>query len=243
MKKQHLLSFIQRYYLGSSCESVKLVSDGTNTTTSFITEDKNVVGMISRFMLELEAGEYHIYDTSKLISLLNILDGDIRIKVNKHNDTPFSWTLSDGFSKVTFILSDPVTIPEAPKGIKKEISYDMKVMLQAPLFSGFIKAQGALSDAETFSISSDGYKAELVLGKTNIETNRVAFDLNVVGSSSPIPTTHFSSKYLREILSANKDSVNSFLEISKMGIAHLTFDTAKEPLTSEYYLMRMEMQE
>ena len=47
MEKSMLERFISKYNLGGSCESVLWKSDGTDITVKCISDDKNVLGIVT----------------------------------------------------------------------------------------------------------------------------------------------------------------------------------------------------
>ena len=86
MTKETLKTFINKYYLGGTVESVKWVANTSNKQliTNAITEDKNVLLKVTlNNFSDLEDGELGIIDTSKLVKLLGVLKDEIKSEYNK----------------------------------------------------------------------------------------------------------------------------------------------------------------
>ena len=91
MTKETLKTFINKYYLGGTVESVKWVANTSNKQliTNAITEDKNVLLKVTlNNFSDLEDGELGINDTSKLVKLLGVLKDEIN-KRSKRNGSLF----------------------------------------------------------------------------------------------------------------------------------------------------------
>ena len=89
MKKQVLNTFIDKYSLNGTIESVKWVVDNKNKQikTSSISDDKNVVSYVSiKDDAGLSEAEIGINDTAKLKKLLGVLTDDVNITFNKRDE-------------------------------------------------------------------------------------------------------------------------------------------------------------
>jgi hypothetical protein len=102
----------------------------------------------------------------------------------------------------------------------------------------FIRAKGALSEVDNFTILTEKGKLKIVIGYSNINTNRVELVVNdkYTGDVKPIS---FSAKYFKEILSANKEANKAVLNVSTDGLAHVEF--AVDGFTSSYYLVEVQL--
>ena len=84
MKKDKVLQFISRYNLNGNVESVKWETKGDSVCeTTFITDDKSVLGQVSAKDFELAEGEIGVYDTAKLKQLLSVVGDDIDVNLIK----------------------------------------------------------------------------------------------------------------------------------------------------------------
>ena len=95
MNKEKLLSFIDKYNLGGSVESVKIVSDGTTLKTAFVAEDKTLAGSVVFNDAKLEKCDLGVFDTTRLKTFLKILEDDITIVLNKVDDRLVGLLISD----------------------------------------------------------------------------------------------------------------------------------------------------
>jgi len=100
----------------------------------------------------------------------------------------------------------------------------------------FIKAKGALSDVDTFTVFSEGGDLKLAIGYSSISTNRVTFTA-IKGFADEVKPISFSSKYLKEILTANKEATNAKLKVSTDGLAHVEF--LIDDFVCKYYLVEI----
>ena len=176
MEKLKLEKFISKYNLGGSCESVLWKSDGTDITVKCISDDKNVLGIITVKDAKLDEGDYGIFDTKQLSSMLSVLGESITITTKKKNDKVSAIHLTDSNAKVDYVLADTAVIPAAPE-LKQLPSFDVEIKLDQKVMNTFLKAKGALSDVETFTVISDGSTAQIILGYSDMNTNRITIDV------------------------------------------------------------------
>jgi len=237
MEKSKFERFISKYNLGGSCESVVLKSEGRTTTVRSISDDKNVLGEIVASSLDFPEGEFGIYDTKKLRSILSVLEEQLTIATQTSGDKVTALNITDGSTKTTFVLADQSVIPTVPE-LKKLPPMDFTITLDAKFVNTFIKAKGALSEVETFTVMSDGNDntASVILGYAATNTNRIVITANTNTAVQMEPTS-FSANYLREILSANKEVTTGTLEISSKGLAKASFEF--DGTTATYYLVQV----
>ena len=74
MNKSKLVSFINKYYLNGTVNSVVLNSnaDKKQLSTRFISGDKNLLGELTMDSWDFETSEIGIYSTDQLLSLIHI---------------------------------------------------------------------------------------------------------------------------------------------------------------------------
>ena len=234
MDKQTLERFIAKYNLGGAAESVLIKSDKDGLHTKFITDDKNAMGIISTSKIELEHGEYGIYNTAQFRSLLGVLENTIKVKVVKTKEVPTGFLLSDDNTKATAILAHKDNIPDVPD-LKKTPEFELTIKIDEKLLTTFIRAKSALSDAETFTIDSSGKKPSIILGySSRNNTNRVAMDVDAEVKEEIDPIS-FSASYFKEILLANKEMTSGQLQVASAGLAKITF--AVDGFDVTYYLV------
>lgn len=234
LNKGILERFIAKYNLGGASESVSWVADDNGLTTEFASDDKNVCGFITAKDVKLDHGTYNVFETATLLSLLKVVDETIKIQVKTEKGTPIAFVISDGAAKVTAVLADPRAIPVVPK-IKGLPPWDVKINLDPKFTLTYIKAKGALSKSERFTVLSDGSTAEVVLGyEAEHNTNSVNIVVDAPQNGA-LPATHFDADYLKNILLANKEATSGTMSVSKHGLAHLNFTV--EGFVVDYYLV------
>lgn len=236
MEKSKFEKFIGKYNLGGACESVTFKSDGTTLSVRSISDDKNVLGEATFENANFPAGEFGVYETKKLRSILSVLDENLVITAINANDKVTGLHLTDGDTKATFVLADTSVIPSVPE-LKKLPPMDFTITLDEKFVNTFIKAKSALTDVDNFAVMSDGQNstATVVIGYSNLNTNRISIvaTTNIATELTPI---NFSAKYFREILVANKDAKNGKLEVSSKGLARASFDV--DNISTVYYLVQ-----
>jgi len=230
MNKSKFDGFVNRYNLGGEVESVMIKSDDTNLSVRMISDDKTLLGDVSVIEGEFPNGEFGIYTTSQMRSLLSVLDDAITVE-----EVTGALKFSDKGTKVQYMLAAPSVIPSVPD-LKALPPFDAEITLNDDFVNKFIKSKGALSDADTFTFTCKNNKGEIILGYSSINSNRIsiAVDCKCDGDIEPIA---FSAKYLKAILMANKGSKTSSLKISSKGLSHVSFTDGD--FVSNYYLVEI----
>lgn len=237
MEKSKLEKFITKYNLGGSCESVILKSDGDVLSVRAISDDKNVLGVVTLDGIKFPEGEFGVYETKKLRSILSVLDENLTIKPNLSGEKTTGLNITDGSTKATFVLADASVIPNVPD-LKKLPPMDFTISLDEKFVNTFIKAKNALSEVETFAVLSKGEDAvaDVVIGHSNLNTNRITVTAKTDEAVKLDPIS-FSANYLREILNANKEAINGTLQVSSKGLAVAKFN--HNGYVSTYYLVQI----
>jgi hypothetical protein len=236
MEKQKLNRFVSKYSLNGLVESVKWESKGGKLSTSFISDDKTVLGSVT--MSEFEGDEHTlgVYDTSKLKNMLNVLGETIEFSISDIEGRPVSLKFKDGSTSINYMLADLSVIPNVPD-LKKLPEFNIQINLDDNFISKFIKAKSALSDETTFTFICKGGKSSIVIGHSNINTNRISIDVDAKCEGDVDPIS-FSATYLKEILVANKDAKNATLDISTQGLASVHFEI--DEYVSNYFLVQIQ---
>ncbi len=241
MEKSKFEKFIAKYNLGGSCESVLYKVKDSKLSTRAISDDKNVLCEVTAPSMGLNDGDYAVYETQKLRSLLGVLGETLTTSLKKSSGKTVGLEFSDASTEVTFVLADASVIPNVPD-LKKLPPFDLTIDMDEQFINTFVRAKGALSDVETFTVVSEGNDtdAQVVLGYSSLNTNRVKITAKTDKAVSITPTS-FSARYLREILVANKEAKGGKLEVSSKGLARTTFTA--DGITSTYYLVQIDTKE
>lgn len=235
MEKGKLNRFVQKYNLAGLVESVKWETKDNELTTSFISDDKSVLGKVTMKEFNFNDATFGVYDTSKLTKMLSVLGEAVEFEISDVDGKPVSLKFKDGSTSVNYMLADLSVIPNVPD-LKKLPDFNIKIKLDENFISKFIRAKGALADENNFTFVVKNGKAQIVLGHSNINTNRISIDVEgeVDGDVNPIS---FSATYLKEILVANKEAKDATLNISSQGLSHIHFEVGE--YTSDYYLVEI----
>lgn len=238
MKKQRIETFIKKYNLNGLIESVKWEVSDNSLNTSFISDDKSVLGNVKMDGFSLDGGEYGIYDTSKLTKMLSVLENDVDLDLVKANNTAASVTINDNDSSVTYMLSDLSVIPIVPS-LKQLPDFDIDINIDDNFIQKFIKAKAALNNENTFTFMCDGDSGngKIILGYSSLNTNRISISVNCTCGVNNKPLS-FSAEFLKEIFIANRDATKSSMKLSSQGLAHLSFEF--NGYSSDYYLVEIQ---
>ncbi len=241
MKKQTINTFIDKYSLNGTIESVKWVIDSANKQikTASISDDKNVLSfVVIKDSAGLNDAEIGINDTAKLKKLLSVLNDEVNISFNMREDKIVSISLTGESTDVQYVTADLSVIPKVPE-LKKLPPFNLEIPLTKEFVTTFVKAKNALSDVDTLTFTKDKKdKLKLVIGFSSVNSNRISIDFKPTeGKDTLGKTIHFSAKYLKEILTSNSDCENAVLKISDAGIAHVEFNN--DVFNSSYYLVEI----
>jgi len=238
MEKQSLNRFVSKYNLAGLVESVKWESKEGSLTTSFISDDKSVLGNVSMKEFDNSDASFGVYDTTKLTKMLSVLGDDVDFSINDIDGKPVSLKFKDGSTSVNYMLADLSVIPNVPD-LKQLPEFDVEIKLDSNFINKFIKAKGALADENNFTFTcKDGEgPGQIILGYSNINTNRISIDVDCTCEGDVEPIS-FSATYLKEILVANKEATDATLKISSQGLSHIHFEI--DNYESNYYLVEIQ---
>jgi hypothetical protein len=236
MEKQKLNRFVSKYNLAGLVESVKWESKDGSLNTSFISDDKSVLGSVTLKEFESTNATLGVYDTSKLTKMLSTLDDDIEFSIQELDKKSVSLKFKDKSTSVNYMLADLSVIPNVPD-LKQLPKFDIEIKLDSNFINKFIKAKSALADENNFTFVSKNGKSQIVLGHSNINTNRISIDVDAKISGDVEPIS-FSANFLKEILVANKEASDATLNISTQGLSHIHFEI--DQYVSDYYLVEIQ---
>jgi hypothetical protein len=235
MNKNNLLKFIQKYSLGGLIESVAWNAEGTKLSVRFISDDKTLLGEVEYNSYTSTPMSVGIYTTSLLKNMIGVLDNDLTLKVDKAGDKSVSLKLSSDETETSYQLADLGVIPPVPD-LKAMPDFGISIDMASNMIDKFIKAKGALSDVDTFTIFTEGGDLKMAIGYSSISTNRVTFTAQKDYAETVKPIS-FSAKYLKEILTANKEATNAKLKVSTDGLSNVEFQI--DDFVCKYYLVEI----
>jgi hypothetical protein len=177
-----------------------------------------------------------IYTTSLLKNLLGILDNDLSLNVDMVGDKATVLKLVSDETETSYQLADLGVIPAVPD-LKQLPEFGISIEMASTMIDKFIKAKGALSDIDTFTVFTEGGDLKMAIGYSTISTNRVTFTCEK-GYAGDVKPISFSAKYLKEILTANKEATAAKLKVSSDGLAHVEFII--DEFVCKYYLVEIQ---
>ncbi len=237
MNKTRITRFIQKYSLGGLVESVAWKAGDNKLTTRFISDDKTVLGEVELDNFSFSSKDLGVYTTSTLSKVISVADDDIELETQEIEGKAINLFIKSDGTKLQFQLADLAVIPAVPD-LKKLPEFNTSINFDGKFIDKFIKAKNALSDVDTFTILTEKGDLNLVIGYSNVNSNRITLTA-IKNHTEEVKPISFSAKYLKEILNANKEATSVVLKISTAGLAHVEFKI--EDFTSKYYLVEVQL--
>ena len=235
MQKVKIDRFINKYSLTGIVNTVRWqIKDGT-LTTSFVTDDKGLMGNVSVDNVQIEDGLMGVYTTDQLQKLLNVVSDDVDISIVKIDDRCVKLKVGSSVANVEYPLSDLSVIGTPPK-LKTQPVFDTKINVDRRFIDTFIRGKSALSEVNKFTLVKNG-ELKLVIGHSSTNTNRVTIPVDV-SENNLENNMSFNGDWFKEILLANKECSSATFEISNDGIAKINFKV--DDYDSTYYIVAMQ---
>jgi hypothetical protein len=168
--------------------------------------------------------------------MLNILDEDVSLSLLKANEKALALKLKDKSVDVHFMLTDTSVIEKAPT-LKQVPEFELKLDISSEFMNKFVAAKSALPDVGTFTILTADNQADLVIGYSSINTNRITIPADV-SQYADIKRISFNADLFKDVIQANKECKSAVLEISSAGMAKIDFDV--DGYHSKYWLVAVE---
>jgi len=234
MEKSKLVNFISRYYLGGNCEAVTLKENGNGINCDLIDGDQTVVGKIQWNTTPFMKGSLGINHTGALTKMLSAVGENINIDVQEAGGKNYAMKITEGSTKLTFMLADTSVIPAVPT-INAEPDYKVSINVDDDFISKFIKAKNALPDAKNFAVQVKNGQIKFIINYTTINADNISFE--IAGAAEEMEPICFSAEKLKEVLTANKGDMGT-LHISPDGLARIDFTGSD--FESSYWLVQLQ---
>ena len=235
MEKSKLQSFINRYYLAGNCEAVTLKENATGVGCELIDQDQTIVGKLQWKTNPFMKGSLGINHTGALTKMLSAVGENIDIQVQDAAGKNYAMKISEGSTKLTFMLADTTVIPAVPT-INAEPDYLVDINVDDDFITKFIKAKNALPDAKNFAVQVKGGKIIFVINYTTINADNISFEIGNTPVADMEPIC-FSADKLKEVLNANKGDQGT-LHVSPDGLARIDF--VGPDFESSYWLVQLQ---
>lgn len=235
MEKSKLQSFINRYYLAGNCEAVTLKENATGVGCELIDQDQTIVGKLQWKTTPFMKGSLGINHTGALTKMLGAVGENIDIHVQEASGKNYAMKITEGSTKLTFMLADTTVIPAVPS-INAEPDYLVDIAVDDDFITKFIKAKNALPDAKNFAVQVKGGKIIFVINYTTINADNISFEIGNTAVKDMEPIC-FSADKLKEVLIANKGDQGT-LHVSPDGLARIDF--VGSDFESSYWLVQLQ---
>jgi hypothetical protein len=239
MEKQLLTSVIEKYYLGGINERVKWTVKDKKVTILFTSQTKDLAGSVEAPDFDIDDCTLGIYDTNKLLKLVNITNQFLQLEVETKNGTSTKLSIADNEYDLVYHLADLRMMPMETMVLDEtQISFDYSFVIDSEFIERYNKAKKALGSDEVkvqaLINDSDDKGIYFTLGGKTSHDNKVAFQTSTSTFEIPSPEFLYNADYLLEIFATNKgtDGVGYFDE---NGILKLEF-TDEKSIKALYYL-------
>lgn len=237
INKSTIQSIINKYYLGVN-EAVKWVVQDDKLGINFMTPTKDVIGSVSCKNFQLENSELAIYDTKKLLSLINICNGDLLLELEKNNAIYTKLKISDLNFNLNYALSDPLLIGKV--GAVTIPEWVVELDLTSEDIDNIVRAKSALSQVDNMLVTTttnldNEDVVEFVFGDESGHNNKITYQIkgDIKEKDIKLP---FNSDTFKTILQANKDMEGGKMYLSSMGLIQLDFEL--DDIFSRYFMVR-----
>lgn len=247
ISKFEFQSVINKYYLNGLIESVKWEIKDNKLFIKYTAPTKEMVGEVihNNFKL-LEDSTIGISNTSQLLKLIGITNGDVMLNYIKNGKIFNKLIISDNQFTVNYTLADILTVPKTGAYTGPE-EYNLETTLDKDVISAIVKAKSSLDESSTVLLKpyldpDHNFQLELLFGGDVEYSNKVSYYLNNFTQQKDIPsdfTLSFNSDLIKEILTANKDVDKATLFINLKGLMKLEFEVGN--IKSTYYLVQKEI--
>jgi hypothetical protein len=239
MEKLKLLSTIDKYYLNGIGEKVKWEIKNNNITIKTFSPTKDMVGIITA-PFEFPDSDFVIFDTSKLIKLINICAQFITLDIKNEQNIATKLLIADNEYNLEYALANPMLAPSVNFSINDfESNYSFDITND--LINIWLKAYKALG-SEVCTIKAgvnnlDESKVYFTLGEADGHSNKIMFETPTTSKLTDNSNIglKFNTEYLKAIFDANYNSEGTAY-INNEGAMKLEFKT-EEGQHSSYIVL------
>lgn len=244
VKKEYIQNIISKYNLDGNVETVKWEIKDNTIIIKFISNNKDLVGIVTASELDIKKCDLAIFDTQKLLKLISIMGDNIMFEPIKEGSTFAALLMDDKKYDVSYFLANPLLVPKFPK--IEEPKYDFVADLFAPDLLSISKAISALPDVDNITISSREKISgenfiEFIIGNDDKHSNKIKFNLEPTANiicNGELFSCKYKPELMKPILQLNKGSETAKIHLSKEGLMKLEFK--ETTIDSVYYLIPKE---
>jgi len=239
MEKQLLTSVIEKYYLGGIHDKVKWTVKGKKLQILFTSQTKDLAGSIEAPDFDIDDCTLGIYDTNKLLKLVNITNQFLTLTVETANNTATKMLIADNEYDLVYHLADLRMMPIETMVLDEEqIDFTYSFEIDNEFIDRYNKAKKALGSDEVkiqALINDSGDKGiYFTIGGKTSHDNKVAFQTSTSTFEIPSSVFLYNADYLLEIFANNKGTSGTGY-FDENGILKLEFIDEKN-IKALYYL-------
>jgi hypothetical protein len=239
MDKQLLTSVIEKYYLGGIHEKVKWTVKDKKVVILFTSATKDLAGSVEADGFDIDDCTLGIYDTNKLLKLVNITNQFVQLNVETKGDIATKLHIADMEYDLTYHLADLRMMPMETMVLdESQITFTYQFDIDAEFIDRYNKAKKALGSDEVkiqalFS-DEDEKGIYFTLGGKTSHDDKISFQAPAPTFELPSSEYQYNANYLFEIFSENKGATGTGY-FDENGILKLEF-TTEDSIKSLYYL-------
>lgn len=253
MEKTKIESFIKKYTLGGTINSVIWKNNQDNLTVTAMTSDKKLFASVELNGAAkgfIDGQDVGVMTTDRLKKMLALLEDNVSLSLDvddKDKTRARKILLDDGKMSQNYVTSEPSAIDPVPS-MKNIPPFDVEINLTPEFNDKFTRSFAALGDDGglfTVVMNKKTKKLDVVFGyKSTGNSDRIALGSHVTavaGKDTIKEPISFTAKNLKEIISANSEVTDAVLKICEAGLAGVSFN--KDGIASQYYLVKVDVED
>lgn len=238
MDKQLLTSTIEKYYLGGIHEKVKWTIKDKKATILFTAATKDLAGSIEADGFDVDDCTLGIYDTNKLLKIVNITNQFITLNVESKNGVSTKLHIADMEYDLTYHLADLRMMPMETMVLdESQIDFTYKFDIDSEFIERYTKAKKALGSDEVkiqALFNDEGEKGiYFTLGGKTSHDDKISFQTPSAMFEISSGEYQYNANYLFEIFGENKGAQGTGY-FDENGILKLEF--IEDSIKALYYL-------
>lgn len=246
VNKNNMLNFIKRYNLSGIVESVIWKISDNKINTKFILDDATLLGSVTLNEFNYNDCELGIYETSKLIKIMSVLDDSFSFDVGDNINKPNKIIMVDDNITAKYMLCNPELINSKIPKVVDLGDPTIKIKIDSNFINKFSKAKSSLDKCNMFYIHADELteECEVVLSdgaydptsnQSNVDsTNLISIKVETE-KIGDLDKLYVNTSIFKDILDYNKDFDECEFLVYKKGLLYLSFNS--DLYSSEYYLV------
>lgn len=237
MNKDKFLNILYKYNLDKLIDKARWKIENQTLFINFLSPSKTLVGFLET-PFPYADNKLGIYFTNQLISLINILNGELDISFAKNKIC-----IKDNSYSISYSLAD-INLIEQLANVKEpdRLISVIDLTQEKDFIKKFIKANKALSDNNilniTFKNEDNVALAKFTLGDTNDYANKISFDLKNDFLPHVYIDLKFDANMLKNILSNSIDAETITINVWEEGLMKVQVEEGD--IKVSYYLTALE---